>query len=50
LNLPLAATGTSSVTQYAVMQRGEKRSKKKADQAEMKEFIEKECSDWSKYK
>jgi hypothetical protein len=27
-----------------------KKNKKKVDQMEMKEFIDKECSDWSKYK
>ena len=33
-----------------ILDEWKKKNKKKVDQAEMKKFIEKECSDWSKYK
>ncbi len=33
-----------------ILDEWKKKNKKKADQVEMKEFIEKECSDWSNYK
>ena len=33
-----------------ILDEWKKKNKKKVDQAEMKGFIEKECSDWSKYK
>lgn len=33
-----------------ILDEWKKKNKKKVDQAEMKEFIGKECNDWSKYK
>jgi hypothetical protein len=33
-----------------ILDEWKKKNKKKADQAEMKEFIKRECTDWSKYK